>query len=674
MALGLFIHSHQPVGNYDWVFEQNWDLAYRPMLEALTLHPSIRLTLHYSGPLIDWLTIHRPEFDSMVGTLVERGQVEIAGGGYYEPILAMLPEADRVGQVQYMSEEIERRWGVRPTGAWLAERVWEPGLVNALVKAGVRYTLVDDSHFAGTGLGEDELDGHYLTEDGGDPLAIVAGVQALRAGIPWKPVDDVITWFRMRTRASGNRMFAMGDDGEKFGSWPETQHYAWEDDGGWVERFFSALERNSDWLSTVQLGEWVAEEPPRGVIYLPTGSYQEMEEWALPPARINERKAYRETVSAAGIDAVPLRAGYWRNFLVKYPEVGAMRQRALRARRLIDQMQMSPARSEAEHALWAGECNCPYWHGIFGGAYLRHIRVATSRHLVRSERLARVGTPLPREPESADIDIDGLPELVIRTTTQQLVLDPSDGGLLREWDILEHDWPVLNVIARRPESYHHDLGRADVSISPGAHGETIAPTSLIYDRIPRLGLQERILRTGTTAAEWERNEGELAAPHSGPWETLHVGTSDGSMGVAFRREDYGLWIRKTVTTAPESARLKITYQIENPGRYPIEVLFASEWNLGLPGLDGSPGWEQIRPPYDDDAGPTLLDAGGSFGMNITKQGFSEMWEQRINTVTSSEKGIELSYQGLCLAFTMPVKLNPSEATTASLRWDVVTER
>src|SRR3546814_20237210 len=46
--------------------------------------------------------------------------------------------------------------------------------------------------------------------------------------------------------------------------------------------------------------------------------------------------------------------------------------------------------------------------------------------------LARASSPLPREPESADIDIDGLPELVIRTTTQQLVLDPGDGGLRSE--------------------------------------------------------------------------------------------------------------------------------------------------------------------------------------------------------------------------------------------------
>ena len=42
-----------------------------------------------------------------------RRQIEIVGGGYYEPVLASLPERDRVGQLRRMADELERLFGRR---------------------------------------------------------------------------------------------------------------------------------------------------------------------------------------------------------------------------------------------------------------------------------------------------------------------------------------------------------------------------------------------------------------------------------------------------------------------------------------------------------------------------------------------------------------------------------
>ena len=55
ISLALAIHNHQPVGNFGWVFAEVYDRAYRPMLEALERHPGVRLSLHYTGPLLEWL-------------------------------------------------------------------------------------------------------------------------------------------------------------------------------------------------------------------------------------------------------------------------------------------------------------------------------------------------------------------------------------------------------------------------------------------------------------------------------------------------------------------------------------------------------------------------------------------------------------------------------------------
>ena len=59
ISLALTLHNHQPVGNFGWVIAETFDRAYLPMLEALERHPSVRLALHYSGPLLSWIRAER---------------------------------------------------------------------------------------------------------------------------------------------------------------------------------------------------------------------------------------------------------------------------------------------------------------------------------------------------------------------------------------------------------------------------------------------------------------------------------------------------------------------------------------------------------------------------------------------------------------------------------------
>ena len=249
ISLALAIHNHQPVGNFGWVMAEVYDLAYEPMVAALERHPHVRLSLHYSGPLLDWLRAERPEFIERLSALVARDQVEIIGGGYYEPVLASLPERDRIGQARRMSEELEALFGRRPAGAWLAERVWEPDLPTSLVAAGYDWTILDDAHFRAAAIPEEDLWGPYTTEDQGQLLRVFGTEQGLRYRIPFRNVEEVIDYLRLHATEDGERVGMMGDDGEKFGAWPTTWEHCWGE-RRWVDRFFEALEANADWLTT----------------------------------------------------------------------------------------------------------------------------------------------------------------------------------------------------------------------------------------------------------------------------------------------------------------------------------------------------------------------------------------------------------------------------------------
>jgi len=357
ISLALTLHNHQPVGNFGWVIADTFERAYLPMVDALERHPGVRVALHYTGPLLAWLRAERPDFIARLAVLADRAQIEIVGGGWYEPVLAALPERDRVGQLIRMADELEATFGRRPRGAWLAERVWEPDLPTALVSAGYDWTVLDDAHFRAAAIPEDDLWGSYTTDDQGKVLTVFGTEQGLRYRIPFAEVDDVIGYLRDHATEDGERLGTMGDDGEKFGAWPTTWEHCWGA-GRWVERFFEALDANADWLTTMPPSDWTIGNRPVGRVYLPTGSYAEMGEWALPA---DEGLAFGTALRRARSEHRPearwLRGAIWRNFQVRYREINDIHKQMLATSDLVEALPAGPIRSSAADHLMAGQSN-----------------------------------------------------------------------------------------------------------------------------------------------------------------------------------------------------------------------------------------------------------------------------------------------------------------------------
>src|SRR5262249_60584690 len=272
--LVLLIHAHQPCCNFGSVFEKSYVTCYLPFLEMLDQHPTVHMGLHYSGPLLSWIDENRPDYFPLVKKLVTRGQVEIIGGGFYEPILISIPSQDQHEQLARMAAYIKEHFGKRPSGAWLAERVWEPQLPGILANGGVDYTFVDDIHFISGGFEPEELFGTYIAEDRGQSVHLFPGLKILRYLIPFGTVPELVKYLLNSAASHPNGVAAMGDDMEKFGVWPGTAKHCFED--GWLQDFFEALEENADWLKTMTPAEYLAAHPPLGRADLPTASYTEM--------------------------------------------------------------------------------------------------------------------------------------------------------------------------------------------------------------------------------------------------------------------------------------------------------------------------------------------------------------------------------------------------------------
>ena len=96
----LVLHNHQPIGNFDGVFEQAYQDSYLPFLDVFEPYRDLRISLHTSGPLMEWLDQTHGEYLDRLAGLVAAGRLEIVGGAFYEPILTMIPSRDRVGQIR----------------------------------------------------------------------------------------------------------------------------------------------------------------------------------------------------------------------------------------------------------------------------------------------------------------------------------------------------------------------------------------------------------------------------------------------------------------------------------------------------------------------------------------------------------------------------------------------
>ncbi|MCD4733294.1 DUF1925 domain-containing protein [bacterium] len=456
ILLPLLFHLHQPVGNFPGTFEYAFRRSYQPLLNALD-ESGLPFNLHISGGLLDWLVAEQPSYIEQLRGLVGEGRLELLGGGYYEPILTMLPPDDRQRQLLRLADRVEELFGVRPRGAWLAERVWEPILAGELHRAGYRYTLLDEAHFRGLVTEESGKGKIFATEDGGLPLAIFPIDEELRYLIPWKEPEETLAYLsQQRPQHDETSVVTVMNDGEKLGLWPGTHEVCYEE--GWARRFLTLL-RQTDWLRPLLLSEALATAPPTGSIYLPTGSYDKMGLWALPT---ESRKKQEQTENPQST-----RGTLWRNFLIKYPAAFRLHRLYLYVHdRLNVATKLSKAERESLHdKLDQAAVNDGYWHGLFGGVYYHFLRHHCYARL--AEVLARLDEGI--EPQTIRLDYErlGRGSNLLIDRRQTVVLDHR--GEVLDWLAKEPALGLAGGFTRIAEAYHQPV-EENFTVDSGRRG------------------------------------------------------------------------------------------------------------------------------------------------------------------------------------------------------------
>ncbi|MES1213369.1 MAG: alpha-amylase/4-alpha-glucanotransferase domain-containing protein, partial [Singulisphaera sp.] len=663
LRLVLVLHQHQPVGNLDSVNEDIYASCYLPLLETLARYPSVPVNLHTSGSLLDWIGERHPEYLNRLRDVVASRRIEVLGGGYHDPILPMLSPEDRRGQMDLFSRRLGQLFGERPRGMWLPERIWEPSIAADMAACDIEHTVLDDFHFHAAGLTNDQLRGYYLTEAAGQLVAIFAGDEQLRYLIPFAEPEDTIAYLRGVAQSCPGGVMVYADDAEKFGAWPGMHERMQQ--ARWLDRFLAMLAANSDWLHVTTLGETIDHVPPLGKVYLPEGSYREMERWSTLADRRgpNISSALPRPTTDAGADppvGQPAPRGTWRNFRVIYPEVNEMYCRMLSVSRRCEAAAAAAEGNDtmglvrqAQQALYRAQCGCAYWHGIFGGVYMPHLRQAVYRNLIAAEKLLDTAAERTEPWLSTTIDdfnFDVHKELLLSNGKLSLFLAPEFGGTLYELDERETGTNLLATFARRPEAYHG---------SPNTSTDT-HPAPVIYDTYARKSLIDHFFDAQTTLDDLaggrsvERGDfvaGRYRARLRRQGQAVSAQLS--RSGQACGRP---VTVTKRISLAAESSVIDLHYELTglSPGQ---PLRFAIEFNFaGMP-----PGCADRY--FIDDHEQVLPDLGSRFDLatstslrlvdrwlgldvRLAAEQPAGFWAFPICTVSRSQRGLETIQQSV----------------------------
>ena len=594
VALLLGVHAHQPVGNFDFVMDDAHRRCYQPFLHMMHRFPDFHFSIHISGWLFDYLLKKYPDDIALLRDMVHRGQAELFGAGYTEPVLASIPVADRIGQIERMAECMETSLGQTPQGAWLTERVWEANVVPPLADCGVKYVTVDDYHFLCAGKQNADLDGYFTTEEDGRKLDLYPISEALRYRIPFSPAHEVVGYIES---LAGERDSAAVyfDDIEKFGIWPET--YAWVYERGWLTQFIEGVLASSV-IKPMRYSDYHKQAKTRGVVYLPTTSYIEMNEWTLPAEPAHRYADLVQSIKQQGrydTDKPFVRGGIWRNFMMRYPESNWMHKRMLQLSARYHALPEKSRTIAMREALYEAQANDAYWHGLFGGLYLPHLRRAVFNAIVKLEGMLDQVAPRPAC-EVMDINLNGQDEIVLQNGVLQAIVAGDGSASLCEFDayVLNHNFG--DTLMRQKEHYHSKVTLNQSSQHEGqgvanphervSFKHEILPEDMVFDANRRTLFREQLYpdEGGKGGYGIQRH---LGYSPSGGGEAKQLSYQreplNNDAKAAFVAQDGAGNIRKRI--ALSGNKLTVEYQFEGG----MAGVFETELNVAMPSCDGPAG-------------------------------------------------------------------------------------
>ncbi|MFP4636962.1 MAG: alpha-amylase/4-alpha-glucanotransferase domain-containing protein [Spirochaetaceae bacterium] len=620
--------NSQPIGASDADIEDVYQRSYKPFIRALYNAPHVRATLHYSGRLLQWLERRHAEFTDVLSELVGRKQVELLGGGFYDPIFSLIPRPDRLGQIERLTTYLRKRFGKRPRGLWVTQEVWDPMMPSLLKTSGIDYTFLSDYQFDAGGLTGTPLYSPCITEDEGKMVIVFPISSGLRRACRRNDLDGIRRLLEDAAAENEDRVQVLMCHGEDLRS--NTSSQAPFDDE-WLRTFFELLEQESSWISTVTPSRYLKKASPRARGYFPQA--------AFVPERGRRDGAGSDELSRAAQADGYLAGTSFRTLLTRYPESNLMYAKMHYIHILVNQIRGDKYRKQlAREELWRGQCHSAYWNGgDRGGIYSNRQRKHVYASLIEAEKVTRERGIFSPSIITVDFDMDGLSEFLYQGQELNAYVHKR-GGVVFELDYLPTPWNYADALseawsaqtcpAPKPSSRNifsdHFFDR-----SPAASGGSSPQAEELGDFLDRLYSVRHLSKDGHRI--------HLAAVGA-------VRSEHGPVALEVHKE-YGF----------EGDTIHVDYRLRNRSETDLCVDFGCELNLSFDAEDG----ESLRILAGEGSGVTLAGDAEDFIDGIKRVRLHDL---------QHEVMLELSCQDQAALWTAPIRLgvgDPEGAASAA---------
>jgi alpha-amylase len=261
-------------------------------------------------------------------------------------------------------------------------------------------------------------------------------------------------------------------------------------------------------------------------------------------------------------------------------------------------------------------------------------------------------------------------------------------------------------MTRRPEAYHHDLIESERRQKEGTGQtegvKTIHDISRVkredlgqylhYDRYRRASLIDHFLLPHATIGDFINSTyDEIGDFVSSPYEPS-VKESKNGLLVHLKRvgsirsvENYVPFkVEKKLILNHSEEGMLVKYDLTNLADVPLKVLFGSEWNLSLTEAGHNDHCSYSKPntqskrhrlkqvqDVTDVENLHISDPSLELAMTLSVSQPARLWRFPIETVTNSDDGYELTFQGSCSVLIWSLELKPGEKWNCDLRWELV---
>jgi hypothetical protein len=419
---------HVPYGAGDREFEKAYSLKLKPFISALYKFPRIQGTLHYSGAFLSWVDRVYPECTMSIDDLVSRKQVELLGGGFYEPRFTLIPLQDKIGQVEMLTTYLRKRFGKKPQGCWLPALSWEQNMVGPLLSCGMAYTFLGEDQFRQAGLSGEDLYAPCISEDQGKLIAVFPISRPLEAFFNPEDQTAAAPFLDNLSKLAGE----LPDDGSRVAAVFPDPCRSMESSGEaelYWHRFFQDLADSSFDFTT-------------------------------PGRFIKGREGLRKAYFPGSAD---------RQYLIDYPEANGIYAKMVFSHMLINQLRGDKARKRtALEELWKAQGYDAFCPAESGGIFRGDLRKSAFRSMLEAEKITREnGTFIPCL-MNFDFDLDNEDEYLFQGDRINCYVRLEGAGMF-ELDYLPRSWNYLDTLAQ-PRNLGRRAGFSDL-ILPAHYGD-----------------------------------------------------------------------------------------------------------------------------------------------------------------------------------------------------------